>query len=53
MNKAISVGALVIVAAHLILFAALLSGSNSAVTLASMLLFAAVIGTIGAVIVAD
>ena len=53
MNTAISVGALVIVVAHLALFAAILSGSNSAVTLVAVLLFIAVIGTIGAVIIAD
>jgi Domain of unknown function (DUF1707) len=52
-NAAISVGALVIVVAHLALFAAILSGSNSAVTLVAVLLFVAVIGTIGAVIIAD
>ncbi len=53
LNTAISVGALVIVVAHLALFAAILSGSNSAVTLVAVLLFVAVIGTIGAVIIAD
>jgi hypothetical protein len=53
MSTAISVGALVIVVAHLALFAAILSGSNSAVTLVAVFLFVAVIATIGAVIIAD
>ncbi len=53
MNIAISVGALVIVLAHIILLAALLSGSNSAVAVVSVLLLAAVVATIAAVIIAD
>ncbi len=53
MNTAISVGALVIAAAHLALLGALLSGNSSTVTLVAVLLFVAVIATIGAVIVAD
>ena len=53
MNAAISGGALVIVVAHLALFAAILSGSNSAVTLVAVFLFVTVIATIGAVIIAD
>jgi hypothetical protein len=53
MNTAISVGALIIAAAHLALLGALLSGNSSAVTLVAVLLFVAVIATIGAVIVAD
>jgi hypothetical protein len=53
MNTAISVGAFIIVAAHLALLAALLSGNSSAVTLVAVLLLVAVIATIGAVIIAD
>ncbi len=53
MNTAISAGAFVIIAAHLALLAALLSGNSGAVTLVAVLLFIAVVATIGAVIVAD
>ena len=53
MNTAISVGAFVIIAAHLALLAALLSGNGGAVALVAVLLFIAVIATIAAVIVAD
>ncbi len=53
MNTAISGGAFVIIAAHLALLAALLSGNSGAVILVAVLLFIAVVATIGAVIVAD
>jgi hypothetical protein len=53
MNTAISVGAFVIIAAHLALLAALLSGNGGAVALVAVLLFIAVIVAIAAVIVAD
>ena len=53
MNTAISAGAFVIIAAHLALLAALLSGNGGAVALVAVLLFIAVIAAIAAVIIAD
>jgi hypothetical protein len=53
MSTAISVGALVIVVDHLVLLAAVLSGNSGAMTLAAVLLFTALIATLGAIIISD